>query len=206
MNDFIEIPLNKNSLSKRKPIYGVGINDANYKIHTKVNGVHRMCPYYKRWICMLRRCYSAKFHENNPTYIGCKVCNEWMVFSVFKSWMEKQDWLSHHLDKDLMVLGNKIYSPDLCIFIPQSLNNLLSDSAKARGRWPIGVTFCKRNNKFHSYCNVEGKLKFIGYFATSEEASEAHQLFKSSHVVRIARQNKSNKRLYDALMRAAYVS
>jgi hypothetical protein len=30
MDEFIEIPANKNSLSKRRPVYSIGINDADY--------------------------------------------------------------------------------------------------------------------------------------------------------------------------------
>jgi len=40
--------------------------------------------------------------------------------------MERQDWEGKHLDKDILIPGNKIYSPDRCIFV-SSLINLLID-------------------------------------------------------------------------------
>ena len=63
----------------RSLICGVGVNDANYATSGK-----RMCPFYRRWINMLERCYSEKFQEKNPTYRGCSVCEEWLTFSNFK--------------------------------------------------------------------------------------------------------------------------
>ena len=86
----------------RKLIHGVGINDADYVVEKKetishVNGKRKqkttwICPFYRAWKCMLTRCYSATYQERKPTYRGCSVSEEWLTFSNFKSWMEKQDF------------------------------------------------------------------------------------------------------------------
>lgn len=64
---------------KTKLVYGVGINDADYVVQRKetieVNGVRKrrlvwVCPYYQVWRTMLRRCYSTKYHDRQPTYKG----------------------------------------------------------------------------------------------------------------------------------------
>ena len=89
---FTEIPANNLSLSMRKPIYGVGINDANYTVQPTINGKIVICPFYTKWTGMLKRCYSPQYQEKHPTYVECTVTSEWLFFSVFKSWMANQDW------------------------------------------------------------------------------------------------------------------
>ena len=107
MKDFPIIPAGKLSISMRKPVYGVGINDAQYKIKPKVGGKRIECPYYRRWLNMLERCYDARLKERCPTYVGCYVSDEWLLFSNFRAWMCKQDWVGLYLDKDILVSYNK---------------------------------------------------------------------------------------------------
>jgi hypothetical protein len=114
---FIEKSATKKSLSGRRPVYGVGINDADYITIYKSNGSTLTCPFYRRWKNMLSRCYDKKYLERNKTYKDCSVCKEWLTFSNFKAWMIKQDWRGNHLDKDITSQGNKVYSPNLCLFV-----------------------------------------------------------------------------------------
>ena len=91
-------------MSKRL-VFGVGINDSDYEVYKyeTINGKRKAtwkCPYYERWVSMLRRCYSPRSLEKYPTYKGCTVCEEWLTFSTFKKWMENQEWEDRHLDKD----------------------------------------------------------------------------------------------------------
>ena len=39
--------------------------------------------------------------------------------------MEQQDYIGKVLDKDLKVTGNKIYSPETCLFISPKVNGYL---------------------------------------------------------------------------------
>ena len=129
-------------------VYGVGTNDAGYAIQVMesvrgANGKPKQriiwfCPFYRRWVHMLERCYSERYQEKKPTYIGCTVCEEWLRFSNFKSWMETQDWEGKHLDKDLLVEGNKIYSPDTCILVYLSQMLLTHSLQTARQSEGIG--------------------------------------------------------------------
>lgn len=164
----------------KKLVYGVGINDSDYII-SKKKTVGRdgrrlkqitvwTCPFYQSWIGMLRRCYSEIFHKKCPTYIGCSVCEEWLTFSNFKKWMETQDWGGKQLDKDILVVGNKVYSPETCCFVSQRVNKFLLDSARSRGEWPIGVCFHKGTGKFTAVVRCENKAKHLGLFHTPEEA------------------------------------
>ena len=172
------IPANKSSLTRRKLVYGVGFNDADYIVKPKINGKEFTCHFYDKWKGMLGRCYSIKSHQRRPNYVGCTVVEEWLTFSNFKEWMTDQYWECKHLDKDILTQGNKLYSPATCIFVTPAINNLLLDHGARRGEFPVGACFHKASGKFLSKCSVNGKTKHLGLFATPEEASAAYKLFK----------------------------
>ncbi|MFK5948813.1 MAG: AP2 domain-containing protein [Methylococcales bacterium] len=177
---------NKSSLARRKTIHGVGVNDADYIVAQKIDGELVTCPFYRKWTNMLRRCYSQKIHVICPTYIGCTVVNEWLIFSVFKNWMERQDWENKELDKDLLVHGNKVYGPDTCLFVSREINLLLTDSGAIRGKYPQGVCWAKHAGAFVAQIKKYGKKHYLGLFDTPEKASETYQAAKQEHVRDIA--------------------
>jgi hypothetical protein len=193
MNNFIEIPATKISFSRRRPIYAIGINDADYMVSPIVNGKKAWCPFYATWSSMLSRSYSKKTHERLPTYLGCSVSSEWLLFSVFKEWMIKKDWKGKQLDKDILIPGNKVYGPNSCIFVSQAINSLLSDSAAIRGAHPQGVCFEKRRRKYQAGCKVNGNQKFLGYFETSNEAERTYLKFKAALISKAARGEEAEK-------------
>ena len=183
LSDYEEIPANNRSLSSRKPVYGIGINDSQYLTSHKINGKTNTCPYYKKWMSMFVRCYSG----NYPTYDGCSVCDEWIYFSKFKSWMKSQDWTGKELDKDLKIIGNKIYSPEACVFVNSHINSLMLDNKKSRGVYPVGVYLNKFSGKFMAYCAVNRKPKFLGYFKNVSEAAEARTKAKFNEMIRVSK-------------------
>ena len=170
---------------KTKLVYGVGINDVDYVVERKettgyVNGKQKQklvwfCPYHRTWKDMLKRCYSTKFQERWPTYKGCSVSEEWLRFSNFKMWMEKQDWEGLQLDKDLLFEGNKVYSKETCTFVTRGVNLFITDRGNDRGEWLIGVCWDKRVGKFRSRCSnpFTKKQEYLGYFTCEEEAHQA---------------------------------
>lgn len=168
----------------KKLVYGVGINDADYQTREyitveggdgkKKQKVVWRCPFYSRWQSMLTRCYSHKHQEKHPTYIGCYVCDDWLTFSKFKQWMEKQEWEGKQLDKDILYPQNKLYSPETCVFVDGRVNNFVTECNSSRGQWMIGVNWYKAKNKFQARCNDgSGKTKHLGYFDTELEAHQA---------------------------------
>lgn len=169
----------------RKLVHGVGINDADYVVKKHetigyVDGKRKRkavwaCPFYQAWRNMLSRCYSTKFQKRQPTYRGCTVSEEWLTFSVFKTWMEKQDWQDNQLDKDLLFEGNKVYSSETCVFVTQEVNMFTIDSGATRGEWMIGVYWNKGANKFMSRCRspFTKKNEYLGYFTCELEAHKA---------------------------------
>lgn len=158
---------------KNKLIQGVGINDSDYAVHRRENGkIVWTCPYYRTWKNMMVRAYSDKYKHRHPTYQGVTVCEEWHSFMRFRAWMETQDWKGKQLDKDILVLGNKIYSPDTCVFVDMAVNNFLTDSAASRGEWPLGVSWFEPNKKFMSLCcnPFTKKSDYLGYFHCPDQA------------------------------------
>lgn len=155
---------------KGELLYGIGLNDADYQVHgkrTKNNSIDWRCPYYIVWSNMLKRSYDTSTHKRQPTYNNVIVCKEWHVFSVFKKWMENQDWKNKSLDKDIIKLDNLIYSPDTCCFVEARINVLLIGSNKSRGEWPKGLTL-KENNKFRVRCNLNGKTITLGTYSIKD--------------------------------------
>ena len=133
-----------------KLVYGVGTNDLGYKVHvreyvTKDGGKRIpktvfLCKYYEVWKSMLRRCYSKKYLERNPTYIDTRVCDEWLSATAFKKWMEKQDWSGKCLDKDIIVPKSKLYSPETCAFVLNETNLFVIACDASRGEYPVFVS------------------------------------------------------------------
>jgi len=167
-----------------KLVCGVGINDADYVVTEyetiEVNGVrkHRLvwvCPYYRVWHNMLKRCYSSKLQEKSPTYKGCSVSEEWLRFSNFKRWMERQDFEGMQLDKDILFNGNKVYSAETCVFVTKAVNLFTIDRGASRGECLIGVNWDKTAGKFKSRCSnpFTNKSEHLGYFTREEEAHQA---------------------------------
>lgn len=172
-------------MKPRKLIYGIGINDADYATqkfefigHEGGKQKYRrvwICPYYQTWKDMLVRCYSSKVQEKKPTYAGCTVSKEWLTFSNFKEWMEKQDWEGKQLDKDILFVGNKTYSADTCVFVTRMVNMFTIDSGAARGEWMIGAYWDKKAGKFQSRCRnpFTKKQEYLGLFTYEHEAHQA---------------------------------
>lgn len=158
-------------------IFGVGINDADYVVQPTLNGKQIMCQFYQTWTGMLERCYSRKYHVRQPTYINCSACEEWHKFSNFKKWMERQDWQGKELDKDLLFVGNKVYSPEACVFVDSMTNNFTTDRASNRGATPIGVSLDKRSGKFTAQIRNPFTKK-NDYLGTYIFADHAHKAWK----------------------------
>ena len=161
-----------------------------------------VCPFYAVWMAMLSRCYSEKHHKRRPTYIGCTVCAEWLTFSNFKVWMQEQDYEGNQLDKDLLLKGNKVYSPETCVFVSPEVNRFLRESSvNSRGEWPLGVCWSKQHSKFKAAVNRgKGKRWNLGLFNTPEEA---HQAWLSAKLIlaRELAEKQTNLKVADALVK-----
>ena len=188
---------------RAKFVCGVGINDADYNISRSLDGrIIWRCPFYVVWSSMLVRCYSEKEKLRLPTYKDCKVCDEWLIFSNFKAWMETQDWEGKDLDKDLLKEGNKVYSPEICIFVDHKINTFVLHHGNGSGQYMIGVHLHKKLNKFRARCcnPFNGKQESLGLFTTELEAHLAWKARKHQLACQLADSNYCNDgRLAEAL-------
>ncbi|TWE06421.1 hypothetical protein FB550_102443 [Neobacillus bataviensis] len=178
-----------------RSVFGVGfIGEGDYK--PSIDGV--MTPQYLTWIAMMMRCYSTKFKEKQPTYKDCTVSEEWHNFQNFCKWYDKNnyeiDGYRMHLDKDILVKGNKLYSSSTCVFVPQFINTLFLKRAAKRGSLPIGVKRCSGNpKKYEVQCRSNSDSRgYIGVFNTPEEAFYAYKEFKENHIKKVAKEHKDH--------------
>lgn len=162
---------------KPKKVHGVGINDSDVRD-----------SFYWTWVAMLDRCYNPKVKPRNVTYAGCTVAPEWLTFSNFKAWMLRQPWQGCHLDKDILFPGNRIYSPETCVFITPQTNTVLSDCARARGDYPIGVSYDKSRGLFLSRVRRQMVTYNLGRFSDPMDAHAAWQREKAKIIREIAEQ------------------
>ena len=170
-------------MSKRRGVYGVGINDAWYVVQPVVDGVKYTCPYYSVWNGMLRRGYDKKIKQSKPSYSDVSVCEEWFLFSKFRKWMEKQDWIGNELDKDILIPGNRVYSPEACCFIPAKINSLLNNQSRSRGNYRQGVCMHKASGKLCAAVRHNGKVEYIGLFNNEKQAFYAYAKRKSEIII-----------------------
>lgn len=183
----------------RPSVYGIGFMGVG-EHPASVNG--KDTPAYKTWSSMLRRCHCPKLHARKPTYANCSVHPNWHNFQVFAEWFERQYFATcWHLDKDLIVEGNKIYSADNCVFVPSQLNTLLTDCGNARSDLPQGVS--PNGKGYLAKLRIDGKRHSLGTYATPEEAFQVYKKAKEANVKRMAEQYKFliDPRVYDSLMR-----
>ena len=191
-----------------KTVCGVGyIGKGNYECSIKVNGKNVVTEEYNHWQHMIKRCYSENYLRKMPTYQDCSVCDEWLCFQNFAQWYNENKWseISTFLDKDILVKGNRVYSPETCVLVDNDINLLFIKSQKVRGELPIGVIWQKNNHNYVARCSVYGKgMKHIGVFNNPTDAFYAYKNFKESHIKQIADEYKSKypnfpQKLYDAM-------
>lgn len=176
----------------KKLVCGVGVNDLSY------------CPkhIYQKWLSMLKRCYDKNFHAKYPSYANCKVCTEWLTLSNFVNWFNQNYKDGYELDKDILVKGNKEYSPDKCCFVPNLINTTLT--TRKVGKYGLGIS-TYRNNKYLCSFSKNGRKIHLGCFNTEKEAKLAYKSAKEQYVKELAekyfQEGKITKKVYDALMK-----
>lgn len=162
---------------------------------------------YQTWVDMLKRTYVEK--KSHPSYIGVTVCDEWHNFQNFAEWCYLQEFFDvkdkngkrYEIDKDILVKGSKIYSPETCCFVPSEINCLFIRNKRFRGNLPIGVTkdgkcFVARLSKGF------GNRVFLGSFKTETEAFFAYKQAKESYLKDLAEKwrGEIDDRAYEVLM------
>ena len=188
-------------------VYGkgyIGIGKYNSKEHKSV---------YNLWKGVLQRVYTTR----HASYINTCVCEEWLCFQNFAKWCESQEFFnakdengrSYQLDKDILIKGNKMYSPETCCFVPREINSSFI-KYNMEGKvydLPLGVkaeTPKKVGNlRYSAKLSLGGgKRKYLGSFSSSEEAFSAYKEAKESHIKEVAEKwkGKIDEKVYQTLI------
>ena len=138
-----------------------------------------------------------------------------MSYENFYEWLHKQEnfneWYNGDgwaVDKDILVKGNKVYSPETCCLVPQNVNVLFVTQKNNRGNLPIGVYYHKNQNKYIAQYNnkyLKNSQTYLGSYDNSLEAFMEYKIYKENLIKTIAQKEyeKGNitQKCYEAMMR-----
>lgn len=171
-------------------VCGVGIVGNKYKT---VDENSKSTREYMTWYHIIQRCFSSKLKEKQPAYKDIMCCDEWLLYENFYEWLHSQPnfdkWYNGKrwaVDKDILLKGNKTYSPDFCCLIPQNVNCLFLKREALRGNYPIGVHY--REDGFVACCNnpLINKREELGSYSTPELAFNAYKIYKENIIRQVA--------------------
>lgn len=169
---------------------------------------------YTSWSSMITRCYTKTIVNGGNHYYryeDTEICDEWLLFENFYEWLHSQEnfdkWIlldKGAIDKDILFKGNKIYSPETCCLVPNYVNSLFIKADRARGKYPIGVTYKTRDKVFEVQCRLNGKETYLGRVTTPEKGFLIYKEYKESYIKQVAQEeyDKGNitKQCYNAMM------
>ena len=188
-------------------VFEIGVIGTKYPL--KVDG--KQTKEYQVWKAMLQRCYDEKYKKRYSTYKSIICCNEWLLFENFYEWLHEQEnfdkWIVSErwaIDKDILIKRNKLYSPETCCLVPQSVNTIFTKHNLDRGNLPIGVT--KHGKVFQTRCQnpILNKSICLGNYSTINEAFQAYKAYKEDIIKQVAEIEYQNgnitKQCYEAMM------
>ena len=164
---------------------------------------------YIVWRHMLERCFDLNYKNKYPSYKHVTCCDEWLLYENFYEWLHKQPnfnkWLNGNrwaVDKDILYKGNKLYSPETCLLVPQNINSLFTKRNLCRGNLPIGVQ--EHSNKYRAYLSVFGKHINFPVRESIDEAFSDYKKHKENMIKHIAKTEFDNgnitKECFDAMV------
>lgn len=177
-----------------KSVCGVGfLGEGVYK--SSINKIETKS--YKHWRVMLQRCYNEKAQERRKNYKDAIVCEEWFNYQNFAEWFEENYVEGWQLDKDILVKGNKIYSPETCCFLPLEINIQFTNKTN---RKLSGVV--KRKNSFLCQVGINGKRVYIGSYKTEDEAIYNYRIVRENYIKSLADKYKQqlNSQVFNILI------
>jgi hypothetical protein len=124
----------------------------------------------------LRCTEGASVQTASPSYVGCAMHSDFSDFQKFVEWHRAQAGYGmegYDVDKDLLVVGNKIYGPDTCVLLPRDLNRFLVQMPPKD--LPQGVRICPRDGRYLVEIRNCGKSTFVGRFDDLSKATSAYR-------------------------------
>lgn len=166
--------------------------------------------YYTRagrlWNSMQARCKPGGSEQAaRVNYVGVTV--GFTDFQEFAEWCNSEDgytkqeedgtWWS--LDKDILLHGSRVYTPETCIFVPRRVNCVMIACASTRGEYPVGVHYSKPRQGYIAQC-MASVPRYIGCFPTPELAHRAWQESKAKQLFALASDMEFSSKLRKGLM------
>ena len=166
-----------------------------------------MTKWYTAWNNMMNRCYNENTRHISKTYEDCYVSESWKYLSNFKEWYNSQrgcDQDGWHIDKDLLIKGNKVYSAETCLLLPPQINTLIVGADAIRGDLPKGVYLDKghKTPRYRARVSQDGKRVCYGSYSNLEDAWLAYKEAKEAWIKVVAERwkDKIDPRAYNALL------
>lgn len=155
--------------------YGVAQNDI-LKNDVSEADLETYSKAQDKWHCMLKRCYSGDY----PSYIGTFVCESWLIFSNFYKWLLNQPyWKDLELDKDIVMKGSKVYSPETCALVPSYINkSFIIRPPKPGNVHGVFKDSSSKTVKWICQCTINGMQEYFGRYHSQEEAHKVWQKIK----------------------------
>lgn len=159
---------------------------------------------YAHFHSMFNRVFGKSALKHRETYRDCNIDEHFHNFQVFAEWCNKQVGFSEdgwQLDKDILIKGNRTYSPMACVFVPNAINCIFAAGTK-NDTLPKGVYWKPKRACYVSAVSVDNKFKHLGYFNTIDDAKAAYDKAKIDEVCRVAEKYRSriDKRVYEILL------
>lgn len=166
---------------------------------------------YSVWHHMLLRCYSDKDPRRNRAYKDCEVCDEWKNFQNFAQWYIDNYYevpgQEMNVDKDLFRSDTKIYSPETCCILPDSINSMLVFGMRRKKKSSdfFGIILDSTNKTYGAYY-FDGEVRRKKMFKTEEEAVAWYAVHRAKRIREKAKTMKQYMptKIYDALMAFEY--
>ena len=126
--------------------------------------------------------------------------------SGFHDWIKDKN-LNWQIDKDLLVLGNKLYGPDTCLMVPRSVNMLLHDWQGFNSPNGKGVSYDNRPGAKHKPWRAKFSVRYktvnVGNYETKAEAVQAYKKAKADYTRSVASTYSHHPKMSGALLRFA---
>ena len=160
---------------------------------------------WEMWRSMIQRCYDKDHYQKIQTsYADKSVCEEWLCYANFEKWFN-ENWYKvgeerMHLDKDILIKHNKVYSPEACIIVPQRINSLFVKPFIRQSDLPIGVH--QRGSKYIAQLSIYGQTWASSYCDTIDEAFKHYKEKKEQYLKEVAEiyKDKIPDNLYQAML------
>ena len=139
---------------------------------------------YKHWIAMLTRCYKL-YNYHLDSHINCYVYESWLNFQDYCKWYYDNIYyipgVKMQVDKDILIKGNTLYSPNTCVIVPNTINILFRKShSNKTNDLPMGVYLDKgsKKNPYKVIFRYNGITKNLGHYDSIDKAKNIYANYK----------------------------